>query len=50
MSKQWSCETLKVGFVDVMADALKDSEQGLSKEIQDHRKIHMISNCHIVSL
>ena len=35
MSKQWSCETLRVGYEDVMCEALKRDETALLTEIQD---------------
>jgi len=35
MSKQWSCETLRVGYEDVMAEALEGDEKVLITEIQD---------------
>jgi len=35
MSKAWSCETLMVGFQDVMSDALSADELALRKEIED---------------
>lgn len=35
MSKAWSCETLMVGFQDVMSDALSADEVALRKEIED---------------
>ena len=35
MSKQWSCETLRVGYEDVMTEALEGDEKVLITEIQD---------------
>ena len=31
----WSCETLKVGYEDVMSEALQNDEKALLTEIQD---------------
>lgn len=35
MSKRWSCDTLRVGFGEVMDDAMADEESKLLKEIED---------------
>ena len=35
MSKMWSCETLKVGFEDVMYEALVHDQGVLLTEIED---------------
>jgi hypothetical protein len=35
MSKQWACETLRVGYEDLMAEALEGDEKVLITEIQD---------------
>ncbi|CAK9077707.1 unnamed protein product [Durusdinium trenchii] len=35
MSKRWSCDTLRVGFGEVMDDAMADEESKLLKEIEE---------------
>ena len=34
MSQRWSCDTLMVGYADVMGDALDADEKALQEEIK----------------
>ena len=36
MSKMWSCETLAVGYGDVMDEAYSEEERKLQEELKDH--------------